>query len=77
MCECYVLGTGTVPLWCKSKLMTYKRKDGAIGFEFCGERKNFSLKMGDMLILENGRINVKRMDGNEGKRFSSASQEAE
>lgn len=70
--ENYVLGTGTVPLWCKGKLMTYKKKDGSVGFVFSGKRRDFDLNVGDVLILEDGgRINVKRMDGNESKGISS------
>ena len=70
--ESYVLGTGTVPSWCKGKLMTYKKANGSVGIVFGGKGKDFDLNVGDVLIREDdGRINVKRMDGNEGKGISS------
>lgn len=70
--ENYVLGTGTVPSWCKGKLMTYKKKNGSVGFVFGGKGKDFDLNVGDVLIREDdGRINVKRMDRNGGRNLEA------
>lgn len=78
MAESYVLGTGTVPIWCKGYLMTYKKTNGSVGFVYGGMGRDFELNVGDVLIREDdGRITVKRMEKDEGKGFLTASQETE
>ena len=55
----YVLGHGgKAPAWCRNQLMAFRRMDGSAGFEFYGIERVFTLKPGDMLAFQQGRIEI-------------------
>lgn len=57
----YVIGCGAkAPDWCRHYLMAYRRMDGSTGFEFYGVHETFYLKPGDMLVYQQGRIEIIR-----------------
>ena len=57
--DCYVIGTGRSPEWCRNYLMPFRKMNGSTGWEFHGKRTVFILKAGDELIRSEGKIIVK------------------
>ena len=56
----YIIGNGPAPPWCANLLSPYMRGDGSVGYEFRGALKDFSLCIGDVLILNGRIISVRR-----------------
>lgn len=56
----YVIGESPVPLWAKTRLQPYRKVDGSTGFDFHGYLVTFDLSVGDVLIMHDGRIDIKR-----------------
>lgn len=59
----YIIGSGKAPNWCKKKLTAYKKLNGYIGFEFHGATKTYELNVGDALLKNGRRIDIRRAVG--------------
>ena len=64
MTDRYIVGTSPVPRWCRDDLMPYIKADGSTGYEFYTPRKVLYLVNGDMIINNDGRVEVKFLNDN-------------
>lgn len=63
--EQYIIGNKPVPWWCNRELMQYQKADGTTGFEYFGRFVTFELNLGDVLIWDGYRVDVKIKKGRE------------
>ena len=81
--EQYIIGDIPIPWWCKRGLMAYQKDDGTVGFEYYGRFVTFDLNLGDVLIWDGYRVDVKFKKGREadedekGNRVFAANPKAE
>lgn len=58
--DIYIIGQGFAPEWCRRFITMYKKRDGSTGYEFYGRWRDFELVKGDILIMEAGKIKVRK-----------------
>ena len=58
--KCYVLGKDQLPPHIAEKVVTYQASSGDCGYELCGKFRNYEGCVGDLLIVEDKRMYIKR-----------------
>ena len=57
----YTLGQDKLPPEIAEKIMTYQTASGGCGFELYGEHKNYEGRIGDLLIVTDTKMYIKRL----------------
>lgn len=56
----YIIGEGFAPEWCRRFLAPYKKRDGTTGYLFYGRWKDYELVKGDILLMDDGKIKIRK-----------------